>query len=148
MQHSAGRDVLAGEPVEAGPVEPVPLASAQQGMPPCATHLGAEGIQPKQVRRNCMIREVPIQDPLKPRANNGHGLVSLLARRPVIGMLGWLLHILIDVPTHSKAYYATKIFWPLSDWGFDGIPWWNRWFWALNPPAMKRVLALSGARSC
>ena len=29
------------------------------------------------------------------------GVVSILARRIVIEMLGWLLHILIDIPTHS-----------------------------------------------
>ncbi len=58
-----------------------------------------------------------------------YALVSLIARRPVIAMLGWAVHILIDIPTHSFDYYATRVFWPLSNWGVDGLPWWTRWFW-------------------
>ena len=34
MQNPAWRDVLTGEAIEARPVEPVSLTSAQQGMPP------------------------------------------------------------------------------------------------------------------
>jgi hypothetical protein len=70
MQNPTGRDVLAGKAIETGPVEPVPLAPAQQGMPPCAAYLAAEAVQSQQVRRDCMIREVSIQDPLKPRTNH------------------------------------------------------------------------------
>jgi len=40
-----------------------------------------------------------------------------------IEMLGWVLHIVLDIPTHSREFYATKIFWPFTDWGFDGIGW-------------------------
>ena len=68
MQNSAGRDVLAGEAIETDPVEPVPLAAPQQGMPPCAADFAAEATQSQQVRRDCMVREVAIQDPLKPPA--------------------------------------------------------------------------------
>ena len=85
MQHPAWRDVLAGEAIETRPVEPVTLAPAQQGMPPCAANLGAEAIQSQQVRWDCMVLEVAIQDPLKPRTNNRYRfvppLVELLADR-------------------------------------------------------------------
>jgi hypothetical protein len=37
------------------------------------------------------------------------GLVTVLTRRIVYSMLGWLLHIVIDVPTHSFSYYATRL---------------------------------------
>jgi hypothetical protein len=63
MQNPAGRDVLTSEAIEAGPVEPVPLASAHQSMPPSATYLLAKAIQSQQVRRNCMVRKITIQDP-------------------------------------------------------------------------------------
>ena len=66
MQNPAWRDVLTGEAIEAGPVEPVPLTSSQEGMPPRAADLATETIQSQQVRRNCMVCEVTIQDPLKP----------------------------------------------------------------------------------
>lgn len=35
----------------------------------------------------------------------------------------WLMHILLDIPTHSRRRMATPIFWPLSRWAFDGLPW-------------------------
>lgn len=54
-------------------------------------------------------------------------LCSLVARRPVVSPLGWLLHILIDIPTHSYRYYATRFLWPLSDYRFDGVAWWTPW---------------------
>jgi hypothetical protein len=55
--------------------------------------------------------------------------VSWLAmRRPPLAMLGWLSHILIDIPTHSFSYYATEFLWPVSQLRVDGIPWWTPWF--------------------
>src|SRR5512135_3378127 len=58
------------------------------------------------------------------------GVVTLLARRIVFAMLGWLLHILIDIPTHSLDFYATRFLWPISEYRIDGIAWWTPWFWA------------------
>lgn len=52
-------------------------------------------------------------------------------RFPLI-MLGWPLHVLMDVPTHSLEFYPTPLFWPLSDWKFDGIVWGQTWFMLLN----------------
>jgi hypothetical protein len=49
-------------------------------MPPCATDLITEAIQSQQVRWNCMVRKVAIQDPLKPRANHRHGFVPPLVK--------------------------------------------------------------------
>ena len=42
-------------------------------------------------------------------------ITSIFARRIVYEMLGWLLHILIDIPTHSFSYYATPI--PVAGFG-------------------------------
>ncbi len=48
-------------------------------------------------------------------------------------MGGWLLHILIDIPTHSYAFFPTPVFWPLSQWKFThGIAWSTRWFMVTN----------------
>ena len=55
------------------------------------------------------------------------GLCALIARRPVLPLLGWLMHILIDIPTHSSSYYATRFLWPLTDYGFEGVAWWTPW---------------------
>lgn len=70
------------------------------------------------------------------------GVVSILARRIVFEMLGWLLHILIDIPTHSLRYYATRFLWPISDFRIDGIAWWTPWFWAATYGALLAVYIL------
>jgi hypothetical protein len=66
-------------------------------------------------------------------------LAALLSRRTAAGMLGWLLHILIDIPTHSLRYYATRFLWPLSDFRIDGIAWWTPWFWGATYAALAAV---------
>ncbi len=70
------------------------------------------------------------------------GLVTILARRIVFEMLGWLMHILIDIPTHSLSYYATRFLWPISDYRIDGIAWWTPWFWAATYGALVVVYVL------
>lgn len=52
-------------------------------------------------------------------------------------MGGWLLHIISDVPTHSYRFYPTPIFWPLSNWKFDGFSWGVWWFMLLNYGALS-----------
>jgi hypothetical protein len=64
------------------------------------------------------------------------GLTTVLARRIVFELLGWLLHIFIDIPTHSFSYYATRFLWPLSDYRIDGIAWWTPWFWTATYAAL------------
>src|ERR1035437_6559909 len=64
------------------------------------------------------------------------GITTILARQIVLEMFGWLMHILIDIPTHSLDYYATRFLWPVSDYRIDGIAWWTRWFWAATYGAL------------
>ncbi len=35
----------------------------------------------------------------------------------------WLLHILLDVPTHSRRRMGPRPFWPLCRWAYDGFSW-------------------------
>jgi hypothetical protein len=63
-------------------------------------------------------------------------ITSIFARRIVYEMLGWLLHILIDIPTHSFSYYATRFLWPISEYRIDGIAWWTPRFWAATYGAL------------
>ncbi len=70
------------------------------------------------------------------------GLTCLAARRVVYSMLGWLLHIVIDIPTHSYSYYATRFLWPVSDLRIDGIAWWTPWFWGATYAALAIVYFL------
>lgn len=92
-----------------------------------------------------MLPHVHIGLPLYPAAHSlvlfliVFGLTSLLAKRIVFSMLGWLLHIVLDIPTHSLSYYATQFLWPISDYRIDGIAWWTPWFWASTYGALGVV---------
>ena len=70
------------------------------------------------------------------------GICTVLARKIVWETLGWPLHILIDIPTHSFSYYATRFLWPLSDFRIDGIAWWTGWFWISTYAALLIVYVL------
>jgi hypothetical protein len=70
----------------------------------------------------------------------GHSLVvfsavyliaCVILRRPPWGILGWMLHILLDIPSHS-VHYATPFLWPLSSFRIVGVSWHQWWFVALN----------------
>tara|TARA_B100000686_G_C16365288_1_gene749776 strand:- start:229 stop:693 length:465 start_codon:yes stop_codon:yes gene_type:complete len=47
-------------------------------------------------------------------------------------MLAWPFHIILDFFTHSIQYFPTPIFWPISNYRFDGIPWSNPYIIAIN----------------
>lgn len=51
------------------------------------------------------------------------GLVWLIRRKPFLPILAWGLHILVDIPTHSAAFFPTPFLWPLSDFTVSGINW-------------------------
>lgn len=60
------------------------------------------------------------------------GISYLLFKDKTVYLGGWLIHILIDIPTHSYDFYPTPIFWPLSDWKLNGIKWANGWVLIAN----------------
>ena len=41
---------------------------------------------------------------------------------------GWLIHIVLDIFSHSYAFYATPILFPISGWRFDGLAWGMHWW--------------------
>lgn len=63
------------------------------------------------------------------------GATWLVARRPILEMPAWGLHILIDIPTH-QGIFALHFLWPLSSFGFSGLRWENHWFMASNYAAL------------
>lgn len=50
-------------------------------------------------------------------------IVWLIRRKPLYEMLGWPLHILVDIPTHSTEFFATPFLWPISDYKVNGHNW-------------------------
>lgn len=59
-------------------------------------------------------------------------LTSLIFRRPIWEMGGWLVHILLDIPTHSYQFYPTPFLWPISNLKFNGFSWATPWFLIVN----------------
>jgi len=59
-------------------------------------------------------------------------IVSLLNRDLCFPMFAWPFHILLDFFTHSTEYFPTPIFWPISNYRFDGIPWSTPAVWYTN----------------
>lgn len=52
-------------------------------------------------------------------------LIWLIFKKPVWIMFGWLLHILIDIPTHKIEHFATPFLWPISNFKIDGLIYWR-----------------------
>jgi len=50
-------------------------------------------------------------------------LVWRISGRPLWMLCAWALHVLMDIPLHTAAFFPTPFLWPLSDWTFDGWPW-------------------------
>lgn len=60
-------------------------------------------------------------------------LVWILSKRPRWELLGWALHILIDIPSHSINFYPTPFLFPISEYRFPyGISWANHVFMIIN----------------
>lgn len=54
-------------------------------------------------------------------------------------LVGWWLHIVIDVFTHSDDFYPSPVLYPFTQEGFDGLAWNTPWFLWLNYGAMACV---------
>lgn len=50
-------------------------------------------------------------------------IVWILYKNPFWPLLAWGLHILIDIPSHSFAFFPTPFLWPFSDFKVNGISW-------------------------
>jgi hypothetical protein len=63
-------------------------------------------------------------------------LVWFFRKRPVLEMLGWALHVTIDIPTHTTRFFPTPFLWPVASFHASGISWGNRWFMIANYSAL------------
>lgn len=69
-------------------------------------------------------------------------LIRVIHKRIPWELGGWLLHILIDIPTHSYQFYPTPFLWPLSDWKHNGISWAIPWFMIVNYSSLVIIFLL------
>ena len=60
-------------------------------------------------------------------------IVWAISRRPRYELLGWALHILIDIPSHAIGFYPTPFLFPISEYRFPyGVAWSNMWYMIIN----------------
>ena len=60
-------------------------------------------------------------------------VVWIIYKRPRFELLGWALHIAIDIFSHSAQFYPTAFLSPVSDFKFlYGISWCNIWYMIIN----------------
>lgn len=64
-------------------------------------------------------------------------------RSLAFAMLAWPFHILLDIPFHSRHYFPTKFFYPLSDYFYDGVAWNSAVVWF---PNVAGVIVVVGYR--
>ena len=57
----------------------------------------------------------------------------------LIPLVGWWLHIAVDIPTHSNDYYAVPFLYPFTYWGVDGIAWTTPWLLGVDYVALALV---------
>jgi hypothetical protein len=60
------------------------------------------------------------------------GIIYLIFKKIPWYVYAWPIHILMDIPTHSREFLPTPFLWPLSNWYFPGFSWGQSWFMILN----------------
>ncbi|OGZ07117.1 MAG: hypothetical protein A2942_01410 [Candidatus Lloydbacteria bacterium RIFCSPLOWO2_01_FULL_50_20] len=50
-------------------------------------------------------------------------LVWMIRKKPLWEMGAWGLHIVMDIFSHSDAFFPTPFLWPVSDFYFNGMSW-------------------------
>ena len=68
-------------------------------------------------------------------------VIYLLTKRIPWILGGWILHILIDIPTHTDSFFPTPFLWPLSNFTFNGISWADKEFLIINYSLLILVYA-------
>ncbi len=67
-------------------------------------------------------------------------VVWVIYKKPRWELLGWALHILIDIPSHALSFYPTPFLFPISDYKFPyGVQWSNQWYMIINYTALAIV---------
>jgi len=69
-------------------------------------------------------------------------IIVLITRKFYLFLLAWPLHILMDIPTHTSAFFPTHFIFPISDFHVNGINWGKPWFMLLNYGILMVVYAL------
>lgn len=53
-------------------------------------------------------------------------LILRLIYKPLfVPSLAWPVHVLLDSLTHNLGKFRTTLFYPITDWAFEGMAWWR-----------------------
>ena len=70
------------------------------------------------------------------------GIVWLVWRKPYLPLAGWGLHIVIDIFSHSRAFFPTPFLYPISNYTVDAISWTYPYFLLPNFAVLAAVYLL------
>jgi hypothetical protein len=70
------------------------------------------------------------------------GILWWKYRELAVPFSAWIIHIVFDIPTHSRAFFPTPFLFPLSHYTVDGISWGQKWFMILNYTCLAGVAIL------
>lgn len=59
-------------------------------------------------------------------------MIYLITKKFYIFLLGWPLHILLDIPSHTNKFFPTPFLFPISAYTFNGISWASPIFMIIN----------------
>lgn len=71
-------------------------------------------------------------------------VLSRFRRELTLPAMAWLLHIVIDIPTHSADYFPTRFLFPFSEVHFNGWPWALPMIWFPNLIFLVALYSLFG----
>jgi len=69
-------------------------------------------------------------------------VVAIITGSVPVYLWAWLVHIIIDIPSHTRTFLPTPFLWPVSKWKFPGFNWGARWFMILNYLSIVIVLLI------
>ncbi len=65
--------------------------------------------------------------------------VYLKYKKYLILIAGWVMHIVIDIFSHTEDFFPTHFLYPLSDFHLSFVSWANKWFMLTNYSALLVV---------
>lgn len=69
-------------------------------------------------------------------------MTFIITKQSPYYLLAWIIHIVMDIPMHSRAFLPTPFLWPVSDWTFPGFSWGNKKFMMGNYSLIALAIVL------
>ncbi len=66
-------------------------------------------------------------------------LLFIITKKVYLPLFAWALHIFVDIPSHTDAFFPTPFLWPISSFHINGVSWGNPYFMIVNYSALTAV---------